>query len=74
MKKNIVITCAFVAMLLCSCGQNKSDATQDTPATTEIQDSLGVASDSLNTDSTAATAAADSTKASGQKITADMAY
>ena len=74
MKKNIVITCAFVAMLLCSCGQNKSDATQDTPATTEIQDSLGVASDSLNTDSTAATAAADSTKASDQKITADMAY
>lgn len=74
MKKNIVITCAFVALLLCSCGQNKSDATQDAPATTETNDSLAANRDSLNTDSTAATAAADSTKASGQKITADMAY
>lgn len=74
MKKNIAITCAFVALLLCSCNQNKSDATQVATTSSELQDSLSANRDSLNTDSTVATAGADSTKVTEQKITADMAY
>ena len=74
MKRNIVITCALIVLLLCSCGQNKSDATQVAPSSTETNDSLAANRDSLNTDSTAATADTDSTKVAKQKITADMAY
>ena len=65
---------AFIALLICSCGQNKTDATQAAPSSTETQDSLGAKHDSLYVDSTASTTDSDSTKVAERKITADMAY
>ncbi|MCR5130423.1 MAG: hypothetical protein K6C10_03050 [Prevotella sp.] len=71
MKRTLVVSSAFVVLLLCSCHDSKTAPTQSSDAQTEMQDTQSAMRDA---DSVASAKETDEACVSAGKITAESAY